>query len=158
MTTEELKKKIDRMMFGLHSTNPGDINALPEILNELVDMAGQGGGGGGTVVKLTAPFNNQDNYTKAQMAALIGVSEADLDIIMEGAADTILEVTEEIDDKGTAVTLKSFIRTVSSTDVPSVGFQNVVYDSWDENNEYHKLTLAKDGDSYTINSTYAPTM
>lgn len=39
MTTEELKKKIDGLFFGLHSTNPGDINPLPEILNAIADMA-----------------------------------------------------------------------------------------------------------------------
>ena len=37
MTAEVLKKKIDGLMFGLHSTNPGDINALPTILKEIVD-------------------------------------------------------------------------------------------------------------------------
>lgn len=40
MTPEEIKKKINNLMFGLHSKDPRDNNALPEILKELVDMAG----------------------------------------------------------------------------------------------------------------------
>lgn len=35
MTTEDLKKKIDGLFFGLHSTNPGDINAIKDILQAL---------------------------------------------------------------------------------------------------------------------------
>lgn len=35
MTTEELKKKIDGLFLGLHSTNPGDINAVKDILREM---------------------------------------------------------------------------------------------------------------------------
>ena len=40
MTPEEIKKKINNLMFGLHSKDPKDNNALPEILKEIVDMAG----------------------------------------------------------------------------------------------------------------------
>lgn len=39
MTTEELKKKIDGLFLGLHSTNPGDINAVKDILNALAENA-----------------------------------------------------------------------------------------------------------------------
>lgn len=37
MNTNEMKKKINNLIFGLHSTSPKDNNALPEILNELTD-------------------------------------------------------------------------------------------------------------------------
>lgn len=51
MDAETLKKKIDGLMIGLRSTNPGDINAIKDILNALAE----GAGGGGAPVKLTAP-------------------------------------------------------------------------------------------------------
>lgn len=54
MTTEELKKKIDGLFFGLHSTNPGDINALPEILNALVETASAG-------ANVQSDWNENDN-------------------------------------------------------------------------------------------------
>lgn len=38
MTPKELKKKIDGLFLGLHSTNPGDNNVLPEILNALAPV------------------------------------------------------------------------------------------------------------------------
>lgn len=38
MTTEELKKKIDGLFFGLHSTNPGDINAIKDIAKVILGL------------------------------------------------------------------------------------------------------------------------
>lgn len=38
MTTEELKKKIDGIFLGLHSTNPGDINAIKDIANGILGL------------------------------------------------------------------------------------------------------------------------
>ena len=52
MDAETLKKKIDGLMIGLRSTNPGDINAIKDILYALAE----GAGGGGAPVKLTAPY------------------------------------------------------------------------------------------------------
>jgi hypothetical protein len=39
MTPDEIKKKINNLMFGLHSKDPKDNNALPEILEALAGMA-----------------------------------------------------------------------------------------------------------------------
>lgn len=153
MTTQAIKDLIASAIAG-QGNQVDSGGKLAEILNAIVEMAGQGGG---TVIKLTAPFVNYQDYTKAQMAELIGVSEADIDVIMEGAADTILEVTEEINQKGTIVTRKSFIRIVCSDDIPSDNRRDVTYASWNDNDgENYRLVLTKSGDKYFLHATYEP--
>lgn len=100
MTTEELKKKIDGLFFGLHSTNPGDINALKDILYFLVENAG--GNSAIDAITISPTDHPNDEDTEAQAAAKLGITVEQLRSLFDGKLKyiTIEGSTDDIINDG----------------------------------------------------------
>lgn len=79
MTTEELKKKIDGLFLGLHSTNPGDINAVKDILTGIVNTVAP------VKVAFSSPYTNyqqisDDVYSQLGKATSMVIAQNGVDL------------------------------------------------------------------------------
>lgn len=81
MTPEEIKTLIDQKIAG-QGTMVDVGGALPTILKEIVDMAGQGGGGAFVPLAITTP-EEATTGTKEEVATALGITQQDIDDIFD---------------------------------------------------------------------------
>ena len=83
MTPEQIKTLIDQKIAGQGSMV--DVGgALPTILKEIVDMAGQGGGGGSDVKPIIITDEPSAEMTTAIQLAAIGITPSEIAAAAEG--------------------------------------------------------------------------
>lgn len=93
MTPEEIKTLIDQKIAG-QGTMVDVGGALPTILKEIVDMASQGGGGGGDVKPIIITGEPSEEMTTLAQLEAIGITLSEVTAAAAGKRTSVILSTE----------------------------------------------------------------